>query len=47
MKGLLPGEDKSKPFKYIWLNALPESIHEALAADDDDLDILAVKATRC
>ena len=28
------------------MNALPESIHEALAADGDDLDILAVKATK-
>ena len=46
MRGLLPGEDKSKLFRYIWLNALPESVHEALAADDGDLGVLAVKATK-
>ena len=46
MRGLLPGEDKSKLFKYIWLNALPESVHEVLTADDGDLAALAVKATR-
>ena len=46
MRGLLPGEEKSDLFRYIWINALPESIHEVLAADDGDLGDLAVKATR-
>ena len=46
MKGLLPGEDKSKLFRYIWLNALPESVHQSLAADKGDLGVLASKATK-
>ena len=46
MKGLLPGEKDSKLFRYIWLNALPESIHETLAADDGNLGVLAAKATK-
>ena len=46
MKGLLPGEDKSKLFKYIWLNTLPENVHQALAADEGDLGVLAIKATK-
>ena len=46
MRGLLPGEDGSKLFRYIWLNALPESIHETLAADDGNLGVLAAKATK-
>ena len=33
-------------YRYIWLNALPESVHEVLAADDGDLEILAARATR-
>ena len=45
-KGLLPGEEKSKLFRHIWLNALPESIHEAVAADDGDLEGIEVKATK-
>ena len=46
MRGLLPGEDKSKLFRYIWLNALPESVHEVLAADDGNLGALATEATK-
>ena len=45
MRGLLPGEEKSDLFRYIWINALPESIHEVLAADDGDLGDLVTKAT--
>ena len=33
-------------FRYIWLNALPNSVHEVLSADDSDLGVLATKATR-
>ena len=33
-------------FRYIWLNALREPIHEALAADDGNLGVLATKATK-
>ena len=46
MRGLLPGEDGSKLFRYIWLDGLPESFHETLAADDGDLGVLAAKATK-
>ena len=46
MQGLLPGENKSALFRYIWLTALPDSIHQVLSADDGDLEELAVKATR-
>ena len=33
-------------FRYIWLNALPKSVHQVLAADNGDLGVLAAKATR-
>ena len=46
MQGLLPGETKSDLFRYVWLTALPDSIHQVLSADDGDLEELAVKATR-
>ena len=46
MRGLLLGEAGSKLFRYIWLNALPESIHEALAVDEGNLSVLATKATK-
>ena len=32
-------------FRYIWLTALPDSVHQVLSADDGDLENLAVKAT--
>ena len=46
MQGLLPGETKSALFRYVWLTALPDSIHQVLSADDSGLEELAVKATR-
>ena len=46
MQGLLPGEVKSALFRYVWLTALPDSIHQVLSADDSELEVLAVKATR-
>ena len=46
MQGLLPGENKCPLFRYIWLTALPDSVHQVLSADDGDLEELAVKATR-
>ena len=46
MQGLLPGENKCPLFRYIWLTALPDSVHQVLSADDGDLENLAVKATR-
>ena len=46
MRGLLPGEVKSDLFRYIWLSALPDSIHEVLSADDSELEVLATRATR-
>ena len=46
MQGLLPGETKSDLFRYVWLTALPDFIHQVLSADDGDLEELAVKATR-
>ena len=46
MRGLLPGEDGSKMFRYIWLDALPESVHDALVANDGNLGVLAIKATK-
>ena len=46
MQGLLPGELKSPLFRYVWLTALPDSVHQVLSADDGDLEELAVKATR-
>ena len=46
MQGLLPGELKSPLFRYVWLTALPDSVHQVLSADDSDLEKLAVKATR-
>ena len=46
MQGLLPGETKSDLFRYVWLTALPDSIHQVISADDGDLEELAVKATR-
>ena len=46
MQGLLPGELKSPLFRYVWLTALPDSVHQVLSADYGDLEELAVKATR-
>ena len=46
MQGLMPGEIKSALFRYIWLTALPDSIHQVLSADDSELPVLATKATR-
>ena len=46
MRGLMPGEVKSDIFRYIWLSALPDSIHEVLSADDSELGVLATRATR-
>ena len=46
MRGLLPGEDKSDLFSYIWLNALPNSVHDVRSADDSNLGVLATKATQ-
>ena len=46
MKGLLPDEAGGQLFRYIWMNALPETIHKAYAADKEDLDTIAVKATK-
>ena len=46
MRGLLPGEEKSNFFGYIWLSALPDSVHEVLSADDSELGVLATSATR-
>ena len=33
-------------FRYVWLTALPDSIHQVLSADDRELAVLATKATR-
>ena len=46
MRGLMPGEVKSALFRYIWLTALHDSIHQVLSADDSELAVLATKATR-
>ena len=46
MRGLMPGEVKSDIFRYVWLSALPDSIHEVLSADDSELGVLATRATR-
>ena len=46
MRGLLPGEEFGDLFRYIWLSALPNSVHEVLSADDSELDVLATRATR-
>ena len=46
MQGLMPAEIKSALFRYIWLTALPDSIHQVLSADDSELPVLAAKATR-
>ena len=46
MQGLLPKETKSALFGYVWLTALPDSVHQVLSADDSELGELAVKATR-
>ena len=46
MRGLLPGEEFGDLFQYIWLSALPDSVHEVLSADDSELDVLAARATR-
>ena len=45
MRGLMPGEEKSNLFRYIWLSALPDSVHEVLSADDSELGVLATRAT--
>ena len=37
---------KGDLFRYIWLSALPNSIHEVLSADDSELEVLATRATR-
>ena len=39
MRGLMPGEVTSDIFRYIWLSALPDSIHEVLSADDSELGV--------
>ena len=46
MRGLMPGEVRSDLFRYVWLTALPDDIHRVLSADDSELEVLAVKATR-
>ena len=46
MRGLMPGEVKSALFRYVWLTALPDSIHQVLSADNSELAVLATKATR-
>ena len=46
MKGLLPGEADGQLYRHIWMNVLPETIHEAVTADEGDLDAIAVKATK-
>ena len=38
MQGLLPGENKCPLFRYVWLTALPDSVHQVLSADDGDLE---------
>ena len=38
MQGLLPGENKCPLFHYVWLTALPDSVHQVLSADDGDLE---------